>query len=67
MKQYRVILTLKAPFNDPVEMPYGPAQPSKFKALAALTCAMDTHLDDERWTAVQSIRVDVIRQEGEDS
>ena len=59
MKQYRVVLTLKAPFNDPVEMPYGPAQPSKFKALAALTNAMDTHLDDDRWTSVQCIRIDV--------
>lgn len=63
MKEYRVILTLQAPFCEPVEMPYGPAQPSKFKALAALTTAMDTHLDDERWTAVQSIRIDVTRQD----
>lgn len=59
MKQYRVILTLKAPFCDPVEMPYGPAQPSKFKALSALTCAMDVHLDDDRWCSVQSVRIDV--------
>lgn len=65
-KHYRVILTLKAPFSDPVEMPYGPAQPSKFKALAALTCAMDTHCDDDRWTSVQSIRIDVTEVEEEE-
>jgi len=59
MKEYRVILTLKGPFSDPVEMPYGPAQPDKFKAVAALMSAMDTHLDDDRWTSVQSIRIDV--------
>jgi hypothetical protein len=59
MKNYRVVLTLKAPFNDPVEMPYGPAQPDKFKAITALMSAMDTHCDDDRWTSVQSIRIDV--------
>lgn len=62
-KEYRVILTLKAPMSEPTEMAYGPAQPSKFKALAALTCAMDTHLNDERWCVVQSIRVDVTEVE----
>jgi hypothetical protein len=58
-KNYRVILTLKAPFCEPVEMPYGPAQPSKFQALSQLTNAMATHLDNDRWTSVQSIRIDV--------
>jgi len=62
MANYRVVVTLKAPFCEPVEMPYGPAQPDKFKALAALTNALDTHADDSRWTALQSIRIDVTEE-----
>lgn len=60
MKQYRVIVTHKAPFCEPVEMPYGPAQPSKFSALASLVTALDLHVDDDdEWSAVQSIRIEV--------
>lgn len=64
-KQYRVIVTLQAPFNDPVEFPYGPAQPSKFKAAAAVMAALDTHADDDRWTSLRGIRIDVTEVEEE--
>lgn len=62
-KQYRVIVTLKAPFSDPVEMPYGPAQPSRFDAVHSVVAALATHADDDRWTALQSIRIDVTNEE----
>lgn len=62
-KQYRVVLTLQVPFHDPVEMPYGPAQPSRFEAVHSLMSALSIHADDDRWTALQSIRIDVTDEE----
>jgi hypothetical protein len=64
MKQYRTIVTLQAPFNDPVEMPYGPWSTDKFGALAALTSALATHDPDDRWTFCQQVRIDIRNVDG---
>lgn len=60
MKQYRVIVVLEVPFRGTTEMPYGPAQPSRFEALAQLAEAFRVHSNDEVWTRVRSIRIDVL-------
>lgn len=59
MKQYRVIVTLKAPFCEPVEMPYGPWTTDKFAAVSALVTAFGTHDPDDRWTACTGVRIDI--------
>lgn len=58
-KEYRVIVTLQAPFNDPVEMPYGPWTTDKFSALASLTTAFATHDPEDRWTFCLGVRIDI--------
>lgn len=59
MKQYRVIATLKAPFCEPVEMPYGPWSTDKFAALASFTTAFATHDPNDRWTMCLGVRIDI--------
>lgn len=58
--QYQVILTLRAPFCEPVDQPYGPPQPDRLKAAAILIAAFELRgSDDDEWSGLQSIRIDV--------
>ena len=66
MKEYRVIVTLQAPFNEPTEMPYGPWSTDKFAALARLTTAFATHDPDDRWTFCKGVRIDIREREEEE-
>ena len=66
MKEYRVIEKLQAPFNDPVDMPYGPWTTDKFAALASLTTAFATHDPDDRWTFCKGVRIDIREREEEE-
>ena len=60
-RKYRVVLTLKAQFRDPVDMPYGPAQPSRFEAVSTLMTALALHGTDAEaeWSGLSSIRIDI--------
>jgi hypothetical protein len=58
---YRVIVTTTAPFCEPVEFPYGPAQTDRLKAVSSLVSAFELHSqpDPGGWTPLVSVRIDV--------
>jgi hypothetical protein len=61
---YRVVVTIKSPVSEPVEIPYCQATTDRCTAIAALTSAFDLHSTaDDRWTAFVSARIDAITEE----
>jgi len=60
---YRVVVTIQAPFNDPVEIPYCQPTTDRCTALAALTSAFDLHSQPDGYTFLVGVRIDVTNQE----
>lgn len=60
---YQAVVTIQAPFCEPVDMPYCRPTTDRCTALAALTSAFDLHSKPEGYTFLVSVRIDVTNQE----
>jgi hypothetical protein len=60
---YQAVVTIQAPFNEPVDMNYCQPTTDRCTALAALTSAFDLHSRPDGYTFLVSVRIDVTNQE----
>jgi len=60
---YQTIVTIQAPFNDPVDMAYQLPTTDRCAALAALASAFELHSQPDGYTFLVSVRIDVTNQE----